>query len=67
MDFYSVRERDLDELLPWDFIDCGVTKQFLKKEYERALQGIVTPNCREHCNGCGAAVFGGGVCFENKN
>ena len=67
MDFYSIRERDLDELLPWDFIDCGVTKQFLKKEYERALQGIVTPNCREHCNGCGAAVFGGGVCFENKN
>ena len=67
MDFYNVRERDLDELLPWDFIDCGVTKQFLKKEYERALQGIVTPNCREQCNGCGAAVFGGGVCFENKN
>lgn len=65
IDFYNTRERSLDEILPWDFIDCGVTKKFLKKEWERAQAGIVTPNCRQQCNGCGAAVFGGGVCFED--
>jgi len=65
IDFYTTRERSVDELLPWDFIDCGVTKKFLQKEWERAQAGIVTPNCRQQCNGCGAAVFGGGVCFEN--
>ncbi len=67
MDFYISRERDLDEILPWDFIDIGVTKQFLKKEWERAKQELVTPNCRTKCAGCGAARFGGGVCFEDKN
>ena len=67
MDFYISRERDLDEILPWDFIDIGVTKQFLKKEWERAKQERVTPNCRTKCAGCGAARFGGGVCFEDKN
>lgn len=67
IDFYTTRERSLDEVLPWDFIDCGVTKSFLKKEYERAMAGVVTPNCRMQCNGCGAASFGGGVCFEDKN
>lgn len=66
-EFYTTRERDVDELLPWDFIDIGVTKQFLKTEWERAKQGIVTPNCREKCSGCGATKFGGGVCFESKN
>lgn len=65
--FYNTRQRSTDEILPWDFIDCGVSKEFLKKEYEKALAGIVTPDCRTQCNGCGAAVFGGGVCFENKN
>ena len=63
----SFDERDLDEILPWDFIDIGVTKQFLKKEWERAKQELVTPNCRTKCAGCGAARFGGGVCFEDKN
>ena len=67
MDFYISRERDLDEILPWDFIDIGVTKQFLKKEWERAKQELVTPNCKTKCAGCGAARFGGGVCFEDKN
>ena len=67
MNFYISRERDLDEILPWDFIDIGVTKQFLKKEWERAKQELVTPNCRTKCAGCGAARFGGGVCFEDKN
>lgn len=65
--FYTTRERQLDEILPWDFIDIGVTKRFLASEWEKAKQGIVTPNCREQCSGCGAAKFGGGVCFEGKN
>lgn len=65
IDFYTVRERSLDEIFPWDFIDTGVFKAFLKKEWERALKGEVTPNCRQNCNGCGAARFNGGVCYEN--
>ena len=63
-DFYTLRERPLDEILPWDFIDCGVTKEFLKREYENALKETVTLNCREKCSGCGAARFGGGVCLS---
>jgi radical SAM family uncharacterized protein len=51
--FYANRERDLDEILPWDFIDCGVSKEFLKWEWERALREEPTPNCRQQCNGCG--------------
>lgn len=66
-DFYTLRERSYDEILPWDFIDVGVTKKFLYKEYERALEGVVTPNCRAKCAGCGAKSFGGGVCFESQN
>ena len=66
-DFYTLRERDLDELFPWDFIDIGVTKEFLKKEWQRAMEGMVTPNCRTQCSGCGAVRFGGGVCYEGKN
>ncbi len=66
-DFYTVRERSLEELFPWDFIDAGVSKGFLKKEWKRALNGQVTPNCRQGCSGCGAKVFGGGVCYEDKN
>ena len=65
--FYTLRERSMDELFPWDFIDIGVTKNFLKKEWERAMNAQVTPNCRMQCSGCGAAKFGGGVCFEGKN
>lgn len=65
--FYTIRERSMNEILPWDFIDIGVTKKFLALEWERAKKGIVTPNCREQCSGCGAAKFGGGVCYESKN
>lgn len=65
--FYNERERKMDELLPWDFIDIGVTKEFLVREWERAKKGEVTPNCRDGCSGCGAAKFGGGVCVESKN
>lgn len=67
IDFYTTRERSVEEILPWDFIDVGVSKQFLIREWERAKRGEVTPNCKQSCSGCGAAVFGGGVCFENKN
>ncbi len=68
LDFYAYRQRDLDEVFPWDFIDVGVRKDFLKKEWERATQDqVVTPNCRMQCSGCGAAGFKGGVCFEGKN
>ena len=67
MDFYTTRERDIDEIFPWDFIDIGVTKDFLIKEWQRAHEETVTSNCRVKCSGCGAAKFKGGVCFENKN
>ena len=66
-EFYTLRERETSELLPWDFIEIGVTKKFLEREWQRAKEGVVTPNCRESCSGCGAATFGGGVCYESKN
>lgn len=66
MDFYTVRERSLDEIFPWDFIDCGVTKEFLKREWLKAQSEVVSPNCRAQCQGCGANRFGTGVCFEKK-
>lgn len=62
-EFYT-RERSFDEVLPWDMIDIGVSKKFLIAEAKRAEQGIVTPNCRAKCSGCGAASFGEGVCYE---
>lgn len=64
--FYIHRERDLGERLPWDFIDAGVTKEFLIREINRAKEEKVTPNCRRACSGCGARVYGGGVCFEER-
>ena len=65
-DFYTVRERSEDETFPWDFIDCGVTKIFLLREWHRAKEENVTPNCRMQCQGCGAARFGTGVCLEER-
>ena len=65
--FYNLRERYEDEVFPWDFIDIGVTKKFLRKEWNKAMKGEVTPNCRMQCSGCGAARWGGGVCVEGKN
>lgn len=67
MDFYTLRERSLDEILPWDFIDAGVTKEFLIREWKQAKGEIVTPNCRQKCSGCGVRKYGGGVCYESKN
>lgn len=66
-DFYTKRQRSDDEVFPWDFIDAGVTKDFLLREWKTALSETVTPNCRMRCSGCGAKQFNGGVCFENKN
>ena len=65
--FYTEREREVTEVLPWDFIDCGVSKQFFIREWEHAKAGKVTKNCREMCSGCGVRKFGGGVCFETEN
>ena len=64
MDFYTTRERGRDELFPWDFIDCGVTRDFLLREWDKANQEEISYNCRKQCQGCGANRFGGGVCFE---
>ena len=62
--FYVHRERSLDEILPWDFINAGVTKEFLVREYKRAHEEVVTPNCRQGCSGCGCRAYEGGVCYE---
>lgn len=63
-EFYAYRKIDHSEVLPWDHIDIGVKKEYLMKEHDRAYEGVTTPSCREKCMGCGAASFGGGVCFE---
>lgn len=60
--FYANRQRDYDEILPWDFIDIGVTREFLIRENERAKEAQVTPNCRMKCSGCGAASYLKGGC-----
>lgn len=65
--FYNQRKRGKDELFPWDFIDIGVSRKFLYREWERAMAEEITPNCRVQCSGCGAAIYGGGVCRESKN
>lgn len=63
-EFYAYREIGYDEILPWDYADVGVSKEFLKAEREKAYKGETTPSCRENCSACGAAQFGRGVCFE---
>lgn len=66
VDFYTTRERSLEEVFPWDFIDCGVTKEFLKREWLKAHKEETSPNCQLQCQGCGANRFGGGICFVNN-
>ncbi len=61
MEFYT-RERSYDELFPWDFVDIGVTKDFLMRENEKAKQAATTPHCRLKCSGCGAAS----LCADGK-
>ena len=65
-DFYSHRERPLDEILPWDFLDCGVSRAFLEREWQKAKNETISPNCKQACQGCGAARFGCGICVEPR-
>ncbi len=64
--FYTTRERDLDEIFPWDFLSCGVSKEFLKAEWLRSKEGVVTPNCADKCSGCGAGSYGVGICVRPR-
>ena len=64
--FYANRRRAEDEVLPWDHLDFGVTKDFLIRENRRAWESTTTPNCREACSACGAACFKGGICVERR-
>ena len=60
--FYAYRRREKDELMPWDMISSGVTKEYLWREHENAVAGVTTPDCRTRCNGCGANKLVGGKC-----
>ena len=62
MDFYNERIRETSEVLPWAHIDTGVSREYLLRERENALNAVVTPNCREGCSACGAQTFKTGVC-----
>ena len=64
--FYANRRRSFDEILPWDHIDYGVTKDYLIKECKKAYENTTTPHCRLKCNNCGATKYGEGVCFEKR-
>ena len=64
VEFYANRKRDYDEILPWDFIDIGVKKDFLWREYNRSLDEKLTANCADACVNCGAKVFEGGICYD---
>ena len=58
-DFYATRERPTNEVFPWDHLDCGVTKQYLLREWERAQRAECTPDCRKGCTGCGMKRYEG--------
>lgn len=60
--FYAYRRREKDEIMPWDTISSGVTKEYLWREHENAVAGVTTPDCRTRCNGCGANKLVGGKC-----
>ena len=67
MEFYTLRQRSTEEILPWDFIDAGVSRKFLIREWKRTLAEEVTPNCRQQCSGCGVKKYKGGVCVEGQD
>ncbi len=67
MSFYTTRVRPDDEIFPWDFLSCGVSKDFLLKEWHKAQKGEITENCAQKCSGCGAATFGAGICFVARS
>lgn len=62
--FYTTRARNDDEIFPWDFIDCGVTKEHLLREWHNAKEERVTENCKTKCSGCGAFKFDCGICIN---
>ncbi len=64
--FYANRRRSYDEILPWDHLDYGVTKEFLIRESKKAHEAITTPHCRQQCQACGAACWKEGVCVERR-
>jgi radical SAM superfamily enzyme YgiQ (UPF0313 family) len=67
-DFYNTRTRDYEEILPWDHLDCGVSKEYLIKENEQAKQGNYTVDCRDHCTNCGVNIqIIGGDCYAKSN
>lgn len=66
MDFYTLRERELDEIFPWDFINIGVSRKFLENEWKKAHEETVTPNCKMKCSGCGAGKYKVGVCTAER-
>ena len=60
--FYACRRRSEDEIFPWDHLDYGITKDFLRREHRLAIAGTTTPSCFVHCNGCGADRLTKGEC-----
>ena len=60
--FYANRQREKDEIMPWSVISSGVTEEYLWRELQRAKAGVTTPDCRTHCNACGANHLVGGTC-----
>lgn len=62
LEFYAYRQRNTDEILPWDHINVNVSKEFLIREWKNAISGKVTSNCRQKCSGCGSIVYNAGVC-----
>ena len=60
--FYAYRRLEKDEIMPWDMISSGVTREYLWREHENAVAGVTTPDCRTRCNGCGANKLVGGKC-----
>lgn len=64
--FYTTRERNEDEIFPWDFINCGVTKEFLLREWNKAKRGEISENCSLKCQGCGAMTFNAGICLQKR-
>ena len=65
--FYNERERSIDEILPWETVSCGVTKEFFISEYEKSKLAETSPNCTEKCLNCGANKFNcNSVCREKK-
>ena len=65
---FIVEGPKIDKMLGYtNLLDCGVSKKFLIREWEKAQQAVITPNCRQACGGCGCTAYKGGVCIESKS